>query len=293
MRHLKFGASVAMLLLLALAASPQRATAQGGATETERLAADVARLKREVQRAEAEIRRADSLAAAEQASAARSRERAARDVERRTRENAALEARVKDARARIASERARGDGHAADVAEIKAREGAVMAFLAVVADTLRARIESGMPLDVEGRSGRVAALRRDIEAGSASPEEAFSRLLALVREETKEGDEATLSSRPVTRLDGEVVNAQVLRIGNQAAAYMDEEGRRFGILEPRLDGGRLTWNWREDLGLSERNAVKRAVMVKAGREAPQLVPLEVSLAGVRGASDARGAEGGR
>ncbi len=291
MKHLKLKAFAAALLL-ALAAPPQRAAAQGGAAEAERLAAEIARLKREVQRVESEIRRADSLAAAEQAAAEKNRERAARDLERRSRENAALEARVKDARARIAAERARGDGHVAAAAELKAREKAVMAFLAVVTDTLRSRIESGMPLDAEGRAGRVTALRHDIEAGTASPEEAFSRLLALVREEIKEGDEVTLSSRPVTRRDGEVVNAQVLRIGNQVAAYMDEDGRRFGILEPRLEDGRLAWSWREDLGLAERNAVKRAVMVKAGREAPQLMPLEVSLAGLR-ETRGRAKEGGR
>jgi hypothetical protein len=296
MKHLSVVRIAAACLLLALAGAPERVVAQAAqaeAGEAERLSIEIARLKREVQRAEGEIRRTDSLAAAEQAAFARSRERAARDLERRARENTALETRVRDARARAAAERSRGDGYETAAAEIKAREKAVLEFLAVAADTLRARVEGGMPWDAETRRGRIEALRRDMEAGTSSPEEAFGRLLALLREEIKGGDEASLSSRAITRADGEVVNAQVLRIGNQTAVYVDEDGRRYVILEPRLDSGRITWSWRENLSLSERNAVKKAVMVKGGREAPQLAPLDVSLLGLRGATTAAGAEGGR
>ena len=291
-----FAKTIAAALLLALAGIPAGVRAQGDADEAERLSLEIARMKRDVQRADADIRRTDSLAAAEQDAFARSRERAARDLERRAKENAALEARVRDARARAVAERSRGDGYDATAGEIKAREKAVLEFLTVVADTLRVRVEGGMPWDAEARRDRVLALRRDMEAGAATPEEAFGRLLALLREEIKDGDEATLASRAITRADGEVVNAQVLRIGNQAAVYVDEEGRRFGILEPRLDSGRVVWGWREKLSLSERTAVKRAVTVKAGREAPQLTPLDVSLIGLRGAGDAATAaapEGGR
>ena len=35
--------------------------------------------------------------------------------------------------------------------------------------------------------------------------------------------------------------------------------------------------WREELDFSDRNAVKKAVAVKSGREAPQLVPLPLQL----------------
>jgi hypothetical protein len=128
---------------------------------------------------------------------------------------------------------------------------------------------------------RIRSLRRDLEAATASPDEAFARLAALLREETKSGDEVTLSSRPLTRKSGEVVNAQVLKIGNQAILYVDEDGKKFGILERKQTTADSTaWVWREDLNLSERTAVKRAVAVKAGRETPQLAALELPLAGL-------------
>jgi len=267
---------------LTLAPQPARAQAQTqDAGETQRLRAEVARLKRDVQRAESEIRRTDSLTREEQAASARTRERLTRDRERREKENAALEARVREARGRIAAEKARGDGYVNATGEEEARGKAVLTLLALVADSLTDRVEAGIPWDNETRRERILSLRRDLEAGTASPEEAFARLGALLREETKGGDEVTLSSRPLTRKNGEVINAQVLKIGNQAILYVDEDGKKFGILE-RADAadGTTKWSWREDLNLSERTAVKRAVAVKAGRDTPQLAALSVPLAGL-------------
>jgi hypothetical protein len=73
------------------------------------------------------------------------------------------------------------------------------------------------------------------------------------------------------------VNAQILKLGNQLLVYMDDEGKKFGILERRQSGGEVSYAWREDLEFAERNAVKLALAVKAGREPPQLVPLELAL----------------
>jgi hypothetical protein len=293
-------------LLLAAAAffSPVPLRAQEPAAEAAApreaadLKADIARLKREIQRAEAEIRRTDSLARDEQATAARNRERLARDRERREKENAALEARVRETRQRTAAERARGDGYASEAGEIKAREKSVLAFLAMAADSLLARVDGGIPWDGQARRERILSLRRDIDADAATPDEAFARLAALLREEIKGGDEVTLSSRPLTRQNGEVVNAQILKIGNQAIVYADDEGKKFGVLEPGTSDSGSVWTWREDLDFSGRAAVKRAVAIKAGREAPQLAPLAMPLAGVRDNRNAdqngdQNAEGGR
>jgi hypothetical protein len=266
-------ALLAAAALFALAAPGARAQ-QEPAPEAPALRTEVARLKREIQRADAE------LARDEQAAAARNRERLARDKERREKENAALEGRVRDARGRIASERARGEGYAGEAAEIQAREKSVLTLLALVTDSLAARVNGGMPWETAPRRDRILSLERDITAGATTPEEAFSRLAALLKEETKNGDEVSLASRPLTRQNGEVVNAQVLKIGNQAMVYVDDEGKKFGILEPRGTDSGMAWTWREDLNLSERSAVKRAVSVKAGREAPQLAPLVVPLAGI-------------
>lgn len=286
---------VALAAAILLAAPP--AMAQGNAEEAARLRAEITRLTSEVRRADGEIRRTDSLARVEQAAAASTQERMARDLERRERENAALEARVRDARARIATERAREASHQAGLEELKARDRALLDALAAVTDSLLARVESGLPWDTDTRRERLLSLRRDLESGTAAPEEAFARVLAMLREETRAGDEVTLSTRPFTRANGEVINAQMLKIGAQAVVYIDDEGKRYGILEPRGTGKGVAWEWREDLTLSERNAVRRAVAVKAGREAPQLAPLSIPLAGIATgtatAPDAQNAKGAR
>jgi len=269
-----------LALMLGGLAFPARAPAQDPAAEAARLRTDIARLKRDIQRAESDARRADSLARDEQSAAARSAERLVRDRERRDKENAALTARIQSARGRINTERTRQQAAANGIEEIKAREKALLAHFAGVADSLLARVETGLPWDTETRRDRIVALKRDLEAGTAAPEEAFSRLVAILREETKNGDEISLLSRPLTRRNGDVVNAQVLKLGNQALVYADDENKKFGILERRVENGKSAWVWREDLSFAQRNAVKKAVAVKSGREAPQLVPLPLDLVGL-------------
>lgn len=278
-RSLRGGIAFAALLttgILAGAIAPAQAQ-ESTASEAARVRADIARLKREIARADADARKSDSLTRDEQAAAARSQDRLARDRDRREKENAALTGRIQETRAKITSERTRGQGYANGIEEIKARDKALSAFFSTLADSLLLRIDRGLPWDPEARRDRLLSLKRDLEGGTAAPDEAFSRLAAILKEETKNGDEITLLSRPLTRQNGEVVNAQILKIGNQLLMYADDENKKFGILEPRPVDGKLTYAWREDLGFADRNAVKKAVTVKSGREAPQLVVLPVTL----------------
>jgi hypothetical protein len=268
------GAALAGLLMTGMLAGT---IVPAGAQEAARTRNDITRLKREIARAEAEARKTDSLTRDEQAAAARTQERLARDRERREKENAVLTGRIQDTRGKISAERTRGQGYANGIEEIKAREKALLAFFATLGDSLLTRIDGGLPWDPEIRRDRLLSLKRDLEGGIAAPDEAFSRLAAILKEETKNGDEITLLSRPLTRQNGEVINAQILKVGNQLLLYADDEGKKFGILEPRRANGKTVYAWREDLNFADRTAVKKAVAVKSGREAPQLVNLPVYL----------------
>ena len=273
------GAALAVLLMTGMLAGLHTpASAQETpAAEAARIRNDITRLKRDIARAEADTRKTDSLIRDEQASAARSQERLARDRDRREKENAALTSRIQQTRAKVTAERTRGQGYANGIEEIKARDKALLGFFATLADSLLTRINTGLPWDQEMRGDRLLSLKRDLEGGIAAPDEAFSRLAAILKEETKNGDEITLLSRPLTRQNGEVVNAQILKLGNQMLMYADDEGKKFGILEPRLKEGKTAYVWREDLNFSDRSAVKKAVAVKSGKEAPQLVALPIVL----------------
>ena len=247
------------------------------AEEAAKLKADVVRLKREAQRSDADLRRTDSLIREENEAAGKNLERWQRDRERREKENQELNGRVQQTRSKITAEQTRMRNYLNGIEEIKAREKALLGLLSGFADSLLARIESGPPWDLETRRDRLLSLKRDIEAGSAAPEEVFGRLAAMLKEEIKNGDEIALFNRPMTRQNGEVINAQLLKFGNQTLMYMDDEGGKFGVLERRSENGKPVYAWRENLDFGEQNAVKLALAVKAGRAAPQLVPLVIPL----------------
>jgi hypothetical protein len=268
----------AALALMAWAAwaplgAPGAAYAQDPGEDIRKAQADIARMKKEIQRADAEVRRADSLMRDEAARAAQAEERQAKDRERRDKELAALQARLAETQGKIDAERNALARSQNAIDEVKAREAQLARTLAAWCDSLAARVEAGLPWDNQARLDRIGALRKDLEAGTATAEEGLARISAILREEVKAGDEIALFNRPVTRANGEVVNAQMLRLGNQWVAYMDEDGKRFGVLERR--GGK--WDWREDLSFAEKNRVKEAIEVKGAKAPPKLAVLDVGL----------------
>lgn len=236
--------------------------------------ADIAKARKEIQRADLEIRRTDSLLRDEAARAGETEERQAKDRERRDKEIATLQNRLKESQGRIDAERNSLARHQNAIDEIKSREKQLARGMAAWCDSLSARVEGMLPWDNQARLDRIQALKRDLEAGSASAEEGLTRLSAILKEEAKAGDEIALFNRPVPRRSGEMINAQVLRLGNQYLVYMDEDGKRFGILERK--GG--AWEWREELAFGEKNRVKEAIEVKGSKRPPSLVVLDLGLA---------------
>lgn len=266
------GAAVTAMLLLAGGARAQEGDDRLDG-DLQKARADMAQARKDIQKADGELAKSDSLMRDEAARAAQSEDRQGKDRERREKENAALQARTAETQGKIDAERnaaARGQNA---VDEIKARQKQLVALLAAWCDSVAARIDGGLPWDKEPRIDRVRALKKDLQAGTASPDEGFARLSAILKDEIKLGDEIAVFNKPVTRKSGEVVNAQVLKIGNLWLAYMDEDAKRFGILEKTEKG----WEWREDLGFSEQNRVREALEVKSAKRPPQLVTLDLGI----------------
>lgn len=247
-----------------------------------RIRADIAKVKRDIQKAEAELRKTDSLTREESAVAKRNEERATKDKERRESEIAGLQARLVELRKQIDAERGKTARAANQVGEIEARRKNLAQHLATWCDSVLVRVKSAPPFERESREERVRALKNDLLAGSASPEEGISRLSAILKDEVRAGDEVALLNRPVTLADGEIINAQVLKVGHQFAVFMDEEGKRMGYLERDGLGG---WAVREAQAFEEKLAVKKAIEVKGAKQPPQLVPLTVNIAPARPAAD--------
>lgn len=204
------------------------------------------------------------------------------DTERRNLEIDSLNAKIRKVASNLQQERnkqARAKNRSENVA---AKRRALRQELAKISKQLESQIAQTLPWEREKRLDRATSLTREIESGNVTEEEAFSRLKSLLNEEIKFGDEVAVVNSPLTRKNGEIVNAAILRIGNQWMVYVDENGASYGRLERKLESGKVAYEWNEELNLEERAAVKLAIDVKQAKKPPQIVNLPVSLSVVGG-----------
>ena len=240
------------------------------------------KLNSEIQKLNRQIASTDSMLKADDSRYKTLSQRYKADTERRRAEIDSLNSKIKAVAGELQTERnkqARAKNRSDNVA---AKRKALRAELAGISKKLEAQVAETLPWERESRLDRVKSLTRDIESGNASEEEGFSRLKSLIAEETKFGDEVAIINSPLTRKNGELINASILRIGNQWMVYSDENGTVFGTLVRKVENGKVSYDWNEDLNLEERAAVRLAIDVKQAKKPPQIVNLPVSLPVVGG-----------
>ena len=240
------------------------------------------KLNSEIQKLNRQIALTDSMLKADDSRYKTLSQRYKADTERRRAEIDSLNSKIKAVAGELQTERnkqARAKNRSDNVA---AKRKALRAELAGISKKLEAQVAETLPWERESRLDRVKSLTRDIESGNASEEEGFSRLKSLIAEETKFGDEVAIINSPLTRKNGELINASILRIGNQWMVYSDENGTVFGTLVRKVENGKVNYEWNEDLNLEERAAVRLAIDVKQAKKPPQIVNLPVSLSVVGG-----------
>ena len=240
------------------------------------------KLNSEIQKLNRQIASTDSMLKADDSRYKTLSLRYKADTERRRAEIDSLNNKIKAVAGELQTERnkqARAKNRSDNVA---AKRKALRAELAGISKKLEAQVAETLPWERESRLDRVKSLTRDIESGNASEEEGFSRLKSLIAEETKFGDEVAIINSPLTRKNGELINASILRIGNQWMVYSDENRTVFGTLVRKVENGKVNYEWNEDLNLEERAAVRLAIEVKQAKKPPQIVNLPVSLSVVGG-----------
>lgn len=240
------------------------------------------KLNSEIQALNARIAATDSMLRADVSRHKLLEQRYKADSERRLAEIDSLNVKIRKVAASLQQERnkqARAKNRSENVA---AKRRALRLELAKISKKLESQIAQTLPWARESRLDRAKSLTREIESGNATEEEAFSRLKSLLGEEIKFGDEVAIVNSPLTRKDGEIVNASILRIGNQWMVYVDENGTQYGRLERKIENGNVVYEWNENLNLEERAAVKLAIEVKQAKKPPQIVNLPVSLSVVGG-----------
>ena len=240
------------------------------------------KLNSEIQNLNTRIASTDSMLRADASHRQLLEQRYKADVERRNLEIDSLNAKIRKVAASLQQERnkqARAKNKSDNVA---AKRRALRSELAKICKQLEVQIAQTLPWERDKRLDRAKSLTREIESGNVTEEEAFSRMKSLVNEEIKFGDEVSVVNSPLTRKNGEIVNATILRIGNQWMVYVDENGAQYGRLERKIENGSVVYEWNENLNLEERAAVKLAIDVKQAKKPPQIVKLPVSLSVVGG-----------
>jgi DNA repair exonuclease SbcCD ATPase subunit len=242
------------------------------------LLAEKQNIQNDIKKINTQIAQTDSLSRAEQKFGKEQQARQKADIERRQSEIEELKQKLSELNSEMQKEKNSISASQTQIENINATRKALGAQLATHCRQLENFIKTSLPWNTEVRLERTYALCQDLESGSATIEEGFARLRAIYAEEIRFGDEVQISNRAITRNNGEIVNANVLRIGNQWIVYQDEAGILYGILNRKIDNaGGYEYKWREDLSFEERQAVKTAIDVKLSRKPPQLVKLPLSL----------------
>lgn len=240
------------------------------------------KLNSEIQKLTRQIASTDSLLRADDARYKKLQARYSEDSERRRAEIDSLNVKIRGVAAQLQDERQK-QAHAKNRNDnVAAKRKALRSAMLSICKQLERQVAMTVPWERDARLERVRSLARDIESGSAAEEESFSRIKAVIQQEIKFGDEVAIVNAPLTRKNGELINAQILRIGNQWMVYSDENGTVYGNLVRRASKGKITYEWNENLELWEREIIRYAIDVKLAKKPPQIIAMPVTLSVVGG-----------
>ncbi len=240
------------------------------------------KLNSEIQKLTRQIASTDSLLRADDARYKKLQARYSEDSERRRAEIDSLNVKIRGVAAQLQEERQK-QAHAKNRNDnVAAKRKALRSAMLSICKQLERQVAMTVPWERDARLERVRSLARDIESGNAAEEESFSRIKAVIQQEIKFGDEVAIVNAPLTRKNGELINAQILRIGNQWMVYSDENGTVYGNLVRRASKGKITYEWNENLELWEREIIRYAIDMKLAKKPPQIIAMPVTLSVVGG-----------
>lgn len=246
-------------------------------SEIRNLKLEKEKLQGDIQKLNGQIIATDSMLKADDSRYQVLEKRYAADTQRRRLEIDSLNIKIKKLAESLQEERNK-QAHAKNKSDnVLAKRKALRSVLTKSCKQLETQILNTLPWEREMRLGRIKSLTQDLESGNATEEEGFSRLKSLILEEIKFGDQIVSINSPLTLKNGEIINAIILRIGNQWMVYSDDNGTVFGRLVRKLNGENIEYEWDENLNLEERSAIKFAIDVKLAKKPPQMIKLPISL----------------
>jgi hypothetical protein len=133
--------------------------------------------------------------------------------------------------------------------------------------SLSEALKASIPFQLDKRLEAVNLLALDLRQNTATPEEAFGRLLASFQKEIRMSQDAELFTGDISLQSGEKMAVKYIRAGKHIYAYSSGTGAQVGIMRKTMDRG---WVWvKEDqMDFETRNAVRNAVAIAEGKAVP-------------------------
>ncbi len=257
-------------LLLALAFGLSVAVSAPLAQET------LSSVQRELDRVQRETSREQELHKAERA-------RAAEFEKQKNARLAALQDQIKAADGRIDSlkqrmevERQRRTAQRGLAAGYVAKQKAFRANLDTEIKAMIAWVETDFPYQRDRRLSEWRELAEANREGTIAVEEVLVRLFGLTQASLDFAGNSEAYPGTYTTGKGQTSEGSYIRLGAVTMAFSSTDGKQQAYLAKTADG----YVWRdEELSGDIRSAIRSAVNVAQGKEAPRLVPLPVEIAG--------------
>ncbi len=236
-------------------------------------------IQRELERVERETARENELHRQERARAAEFEKQKAARLQALQQQIAAADARIDSLKQRTEVERQRRASQRALAAGYQRRQQEFRKDLGREIQAMIALLEKDFPYQRERRLSDWRDLAAANREATLPVEEVLARLFALAQASLDFAYQS--EAYPGTHVDasGERHEGFFVRLGAVALVFSSNDDRLQAYLAKTPDG----YVWREE-GLSRetRAAIREAVSVARGREAPRLVPLPVEVSMTKG-----------
>ena len=263
----------ACVALLAAAAAPAQET--------------LSSIQRELDRVEREIAREQELHKQERARAAEFERQKNERLRALNDQLDAADARIDSLTGRMETERRRRAAQRALTAQYLERQRAFRGDLADEIASIISRLERDFPYQRERRVSEWRELAEANREATAPVEEILLRMFSLMQASLDFAHNSEGYPGTYTTAGGDTHEGFYVRLGAVAMVFSSSDGQQQAFLAKTPDG----YVWRDDGLTSEtRTAIRSAVNVAQGREAPRLVPLPVEVSAASTASMNGGAE---
>lgn len=193
-------------------------------------------------------------------------------IEQKQEELSGIEKEVRGYENEIAQLRRQIQNYDLRIAAVNKKNAAINQSIKSIANGLITEMETGIPFNRDQRISTLKSLVLDIEGGKADASESFTRLLAFLNSEELLAYDSQTMERSV-EVDGETLKATLIRIGR--VFFAADTGEKVFLYKEI--NGEYVLDVKNPLSINERRAVRSAMKIIQGKEAPEMTPLPFNM----------------